>query len=258
MIRARQLIVWLTIVLLLALLINVVGRLALVALLHRLSVSTESIEVIEGTLFPLLGYLLIVGGGLFAFLEFLEPLIGPRYRVLRFGGMEIELKEELNRATARVEAEPEKLKPAWDLARVKLELYIDHNLSQSNYIFWLSVVVMLMGFGFILLGISRVFSPVGTAGSAQTTTTPAVLATLAGIVTEFIGATILFLYRAIAQQAANYTKALERINSVGMAMQILDTISSGAGDLQDRTKAELVKLFLAGQAGDIPERVKAG
>src|SRR5712671_4241278 len=46
-------------------------------------------------------------------------------------------------------------------------------------------------------------------------------------------------------------------NSVGMAMQILDTISGEAGDLQDRTKAELVKLFVGGQAGDIPKRAEA-
>jgi nitrate reductase gamma subunit len=227
----------------------------LVAALHRLNVSTESIEVIAGTFFPLLGYLFIVGGVIFALSEYLEPFFG---RVeLRFSGIDIELKKELNRATARVEAEPERVKPAWDLARVKFELYIDRNLSQITYIFWLSVVVMLMGFGIILFGISRAFTPVATIDSAPTTISPAVLGTLAGIITEFIGATFLFLYRATAQQAANYMRALERINSVGMAMQILDTISGEAGDLQDRTKAELVKLFVGGQAGDISKRAEA-
>src|SRR5262245_42324727 len=132
--HVRQLIVWLTIVLLFGLLINVVGRLALVAVLHRLSVSTESIEVIEGTFFPLLGYLLIVVGSLFVLLEVLESLIAPSWVIRINSGMEVELKKELNRATARAEAEPEKIKPAWDLARVKLELYIDRNLNQGNYI----------------------------------------------------------------------------------------------------------------------------
>jgi hypothetical protein len=252
----RRLFVWLTIVLLVGLLINAVGPLGLVVALHRLNVSTESIEVIAGTFFPLLGYLFIVGGVIFALSEYMEPLFERLVRI-RVSGLDIELKEELNRATAKVEAEPERIKPAWDLARVKFELYIDRNLSQINYIFWLSVVVMLMGFGIILFGISRAFTPVATIDSAPTTISPAVLGTLAGIITEFIGATFLFLYRATAQQAANYMRALERINSVGMAMQILDTISGEAGDLQDRTKAELVKLFVGGQAGDIPKRAEA-
>jgi len=252
----RRLFVWLTIVLLVGLLINAVGPLGLVVALHRLNVSTESIEIIAGTFFPLLGYLFIVGGVIFALSEYVEPFFRPTFQI-RFSGMNIELKEELNRATAKVEAEPERVKPAWDLARVKFELYIDRNLSQITYIFWLSVVVMLMGFGFILFGISRAFTPVATIDSAPTTISPAVLGTLAGIITEFIGATFLFLYRATAQQAANYMRALERINSVGMAMQILGTISGEAGDLQDRTKAELVKLFVGGQAGDIPEADEA-
>jgi hypothetical protein len=254
----RRLFVWLTIVLLVGLLMNAVGPLGLVVALHRLNVSTESTEVIAGTFFPLLGYLFIVGGVVFALSEYMEPFFVRIQPVrIRFSGMDIELKEELNRATARVQAEPERVKPAWDLARVKFELYIDRNLSQITYIFWLSVVVMLMGFAIILFGISRAFKPVATIDSAPTTISPAVLGTLAGIITEFIGATFLFLYRSTAQQAANYMRALERINSVGMAMQILDTISGEAGDLQDHTKAELVKLFVGGQAGDIPKRAEA-
>jgi hypothetical protein len=50
------------------------------------------------------------------------------------------------------------------------------------------------------------------------------------VVTELIGATFLFLYRSTIQQAAGYAKTLERINSVGMAMQILDSIPEEARD----------------------------
>jgi hypothetical protein len=105
-----------------------------------------------------------------------------------------------------------------------------------------------VGFGFILFGISRAFSPgpMAAAGGSATLggVTPAVVATVAGLITEFIGATFLILYRSTIQQAAGYTKALERINAVGMAMQILDTLSGESRDLQDRTKAEMVKLLL--------------
>lgn len=170
---------------------------------------------------------------------------------------ESSLQKELETAIQRIQAEPEKAKPAWDLARVRLELYFDRNLSQITQIFWLSVVVMSVGFLFILYGISRSFSsPVmsmqaGAETTAQMNTisqfnplAPAIVGTIAGIITEFIGATFLFIYRSTIQQAENYTKTLERINSVGMAMQIMDTISAESRELQDRTKAEIVMVLL--------------
>ena len=67
---------------------------------------------------------------------------------------------------------------------------------------------------------------------------------IVGVITEFIGATFLFVYRSTVEQAVNYTRTLERINSVGMAMKILDTISDDSRELRDQTKAEIVKLLL--------------
>ena len=48
------------------------------------------------------------------------------------------------------------------------------------------------------------------------------------------------------EQAINYTETLERINSVGMAMQILDTIPDDAVEenLKNSTKATVVKLLM--------------
>ncbi len=102
---------------------------------------------------------------------------------------------------------------------------------------------MAVGFGFILYGIRSAFAAQSGA------ITPAVISGLAGVITEFIGATFLFLYRSTIQQAAGYTQTLERINSVGMAMQILDSISSESKELQDETKAEIVKLLLLHPSG---------
>lgn len=153
-------------------------------------------------------------------------------------------RAEIERLHERADKEPEKIKPAWDLAKARLELYFDRNLSQINYIFWLSVIVMAVGFCFILYGIRNTF-----ASTQSNFITPAVISGLAGVITEFIGATFLFLYRSTIQQAASYTQTLERINSVGMAMQILDTISSDSKELQDKTKAEIVKILLLHSVG---------
>lgn len=214
--------------------------------------------ILYKAMFPFLGYIIIAGGVIFFAWPWLKGFFIVRESPfsLTGGGLELKYRPEMEDAIKRIQNEPEKVKPAWDLARLKLELYFDRNLSQINSIFWLSVVVMLVGFVFILFGISLAFTPTltqqsintqginGTSANAQPNA-PALIGGIAGIITEFIGATFLFLYRSTIQQAASFTKTLERINSVGMAMQILDTISSESKELQDKTKADIIKLILS-------------
>jgi len=153
--------------------------------------------------------------------------------------------EKLAAAESRAAEQPEKTKPAWDLARATLESYFNRNLSQISSIFWLSVIVMIIGFSIIIWGASHAIQE-------PSVVVPASIAMLAGVITEFVGATFLFIYRSTIQQAINYSRTLERINSVGMAMQILDTLPDGAKstDLKSLTKARLVEQLLA-QAGGI-------
>jgi len=148
-------------------------------------------------------------------------------------------RDQLAHAESIVKEQPEKAKPAWDLARVTLESYFNRNLNQIASIFWLSVVVMIAGFAIILWGITQAFRSPNALPSAT-------IASAAGVITEFIGATFLFIYRSTVQQATSYSKTLERINSVGMAMQILDTMpdETKADDLKSRTKSRLVELLV--------------
>jgi nitrate reductase gamma subunit len=142
-------------------------------------------------------------------------------------------------AESKVEREPEKIKPAWDLARVTLEAYFNRNLGQVTAIFWLCTSVMFIGFLIIAFGVIL-------AMQSPEKPLPSIITGLAGVVTELIGATFLFVYRSTMQQAINYTKTLERINSVGMAMQILDTIPDDAeiNSLKNSTKASVVKMLM--------------
>lgn len=151
----------------------------------------------------------------------------------------LQLDERIALAESRAETAPEKAKPAWDLARVTLEAYFNRNLSQINYIFWLSVCVMIVGFGIIIWGISQAIQ-------TPNALVPATIAGAAGIITEFIGATFLFIYRSTIRQASSYAETLERMNSVGMAMQILDTIPDEAkpDDIRNKTKAVIVELLI--------------
>lgn len=152
------------------------------------------------------------------------------------------LSDQLVSAQARAEKEPEKAKPAWDIAKLTLEAYFNRNLAQIRSIYYLSVGVMIVGFALLVVSIWW------TSQNASNIT-PAVVGTAAGIITEFIGATFLFVYRSTIEQATSYLETLGQINSVGMAMQILDSLS----DQQDETsqqklidaKITIAKLLLA-------------
>ena len=108
---------------------------------------------------------------------------------------------------------------------------------------------MLVGFAILILGIYQAIQ-------SPSILVPATIASIAGVITEFIGASFLFIYRSTIQQAIDYSKTLERINSVGMAMQILDTMpdETKSDDLKSKTKATLVELLVR-QAYEIPEKV---
>lgn len=161
------------------------------------------------------------------------------YSPVRFRNTGRFYSEKIAEAESKVADEPTQITPAWDLARVTLEAYFSRNLIQITAIFWLSVAVMVVGFGIIIWGISQTIQ-------SPDSVVPAAIATGAGVITEFIGATFLFIYRSAIEQAINYSKTLERINSVGMAMKILDTMpdETKPDDLKSKTKANLVELLI--------------
>jgi hypothetical protein len=148
-------------------------------------------------------------------------------------------ERRLHEATIQADANPEKARFAWDLARVKLEAYFDRNLVQVNLVFWLAVVVMAVGFCFVLAGVVLSYR--------QHTTTPtAVVAAVSGIITQFIGATFMVIYRSTMVQANEFMVVLERINNAGMAVQVLDALPEGT-DLKNSTRANIALLLLGGE-----------
>lgn len=122
-------------------------------------------------------------------------------------------------AQERHREEPSKAKPVWDMAQITLESYFNRNLSQIRWIFWLSVTVMSLGFILILYGVVLGYQ------NPNENWIIAAIGGVAGVITEFIGATFLFIYKSSIQQADKYAAILERMNFVGMAMQMLDSIA---------------------------------
>lgn len=147
-------------------------------------------------------------------------------------------EQKIETVEQRLREHPEKPQLAWDLARVKLESYLDRNLSQVQSIYWLTLVVMLCGFGFISYGLFQAFQnpeklPVSIVAAAS------------GVLISFVGGSFLLIYRSILAQSKEYVTVLERINAVGMAVQVIATIPESNAELKSQTKAELSRQLLS-------------
>jgi len=138
----------------------------------------------------------------------------------------------------RVQENPKETQAAWELARVKLESYLNRNLKQVRSIFYLTVFVMIVGFSLIGYGVFKIYENPETFNAS-------LIAALSGIIVNFIGATFLILYKSTMSQATDYVKILERINAVGMSVQILDTLEDEETKLKQQATADLAKQLLA-------------
>jgi len=65
---------------------------------------------------------------------------------------------DIRNAQERARENPERPEFAWDLARTKLERYLDRNLYEVRAIFFLTTAVMLGGFFLIVFGLLKAFS----------------------------------------------------------------------------------------------------
>jgi hypothetical protein len=66
----------------------------------------------------------------------------------------------------------------------------------------------------------------------------------AGVITQFLGATFLVLYRSTMKQANDFILVLDRINNVGMAMQILDQIPDDPPELKSKVRSKIIEHLL--------------
>ncbi|MFC7514587.1 hypothetical protein ACFQUU_06185 [Herbaspirillum sp. GCM10030257] len=159
--------------------------------------------------------------------------------VIKF--LEFDDKRSSEKKIAKIEERalehPEKPQLAWDLARAKLESYLDRNLSQVRSIYWLTLFVMACGFGFVLYGLMRAFDePEKLAVS--------IVASASGVIISFIGGSFILIYRSILSQSRDYVTVLERINAVGMAVQVIENIPDDMAQLKHETTAGLAKQLL--------------
>lgn len=146
-------------------------------------------------------------------------------------------EERIVAVEERVRENPKETQAAWELAQTKLESYINRNLSQVRSIFWLTILVMLFGFSLISYGIFQAFEAPDVLG-------PPILTACSGLIVNFIGATFLVVFKSTMSQAQEYMGIIERINAVGMSVQILETISESNDTLKDKTISDISQKLL--------------
>ncbi|AYO09598.1 hypothetical protein D0784_09345 [Vibrio campbellii] len=209
----------------------VIRRLILASLLlgalAAISAVLFNFGVVENQVFEILAIVFSISAVAFSFGVYVHQVVSE----------ENKKAQKIEEAEQRVKDNPKAPQAAWELAQVKLESYLNRNLKQVSTVFWLTMFVMLVGFSFIGVGVFKLFSSTENFEAS-------VLATVAGILINFIGATFLVIYKSTMKQATEYVTILERINAVGMSVQILETIS-GEDKLKQQTTAELSKQLLA-------------
>jgi hypothetical protein len=159
-------------------------------------------------------------------------------------------EQKIESVEQKVREHPERPQLAWDLARTKLESYLDRNLSQVRSIYWLTLLVMLCGFALVMYGLYQV--------SQNSEKLPvSIVASASGVLISFIGGSFLIIYRSILAQSKEYVTVLERINAVGMAVQVISSIPDTGADLKNNTTAELAKQLL-GLYASVPDKKSRG
>lgn len=148
-----------------------------------------------------------------------------------------ETEQQIVAVQERARENPKETQAAWELARVKLESYLNRNINQVQAIFWLTLFVMVVGFALIIYGVYISYTNTNLLQ-------PSIIAACSGILVNFIGVTFLVIYRSTMAQARDYVTVLERINAVGMAVQILDTIDDKDGTIKPQATADLAKQLL--------------
>lgn len=198
--------------------------------ISRLVLGSNEILAIEASPILRLSYFAAIG---------ITSLFG-LFMALRESKSQARVERKLEAVEQLAREHPEKSQLAWELAQTKLESYLNRNLNQVRSIYWLTLVVMGFGFLFIGYGVSKsldspVNFPVG------------LLSAISGVLISFIGGSFLLIFKSTTEQARAYVAVLERINAVGMCVQILDTIPNEHADLKYQSRAnvalQLLKIY---------------
>lgn len=162
-------------------------------------------------------------------------------KIIKKQRRENDLRQKEKEIGEKLTEVPLNVQSVWDLAQFNLEKYFEINYSQIKSIYRISVGILITGFFIIVSGIAVSFIKPQVMVIAY-------LTSITGLLTEFIGATVMFIYRSTMRQGADHVKTLEKINSVGMSIHIVDSMDEAIGKndvtLKNNTKSEIAKMTL--------------
>lgn len=150
------------------------------------------------------------------------------------------IEGDINSAKNDIIENPKKALPLWELANSYLQKYYNENLNQIKSIYILSLISLISGFLLILILV--IMAPILKLDIEHFD-----IGIIAGIITEFIGATFLFIYKSTISQGLEYSNSLNKTNNIGMSIKILESIESTENNIEkiEDAKIEISKKLLS-------------
>lgn len=176
-----------------------------------------------------------IGIGVFAISSILGMLTGRinyQYQILK--SQEIKEKELIILKKDEEEKKDEIL-PIWKTSRFQLENQILEADKKAKWIFNLSIALIVIGFFGICFSIYF---------AINNSNFNVALITISGaVITNFLGGTVMLMYKNSLLQLNKNIEILEKVNSVGMSLKILDTIKNNNRECS-KTKLEIAKKLI--------------
>lgn len=134
-----------------------------------------------------------------------------------------DISGSVNKTIIAVAEKPENVDLQIDLSRKIFNRYYERNLRSSGWLLMITACVIVAGICLIGYGIIIVYNdPEKLSYSA--------IPVLGGAVTTFIGSTLLVVNKSLMDQGKEYAESLQRVNNIGIALSILESISSDEKD----------------------------
>lgn len=136
----------------------------------------------------------------------------------------------------------------WEEHFNRQQQYILVNLRQNQGVFLLAIAMIVFGLLLICIGLIWDF-PHSDRPNQSLPVEGSWAAIIAGLFTQFVAGTILVVFKSVFQQTTEYYKSVERMASIGIAMNMLDALPTNSAELKTKILAEAANVVLERQLG---------
>lgn len=166
----------------------------------------------------------------------------------QIAALDRQVGERAKKAASQSEQQPATNKTVWEEHFNRQQQYILVNLRQNQGVFRLAISMIIFGLLLICFGLIQDYLS-ATPRDSAIAWSGSWAAIIAGLVSQFVAGTILVVFKSVFQQTTDYYKSVERMASIGIAMNMLDTLPTGDPEFKSRIMASLAKVVLERQLG---------